>query len=225
MERCGIRKSRSMWSLETLGRVCLSQYPHMREFLYSEIRNIHRIDNIPEDPDLAIETGKVLCETQLDPLAETFGHVAIRSGYRAPGLNRFGNENGLNGARNDHNWGRHIWDQRDGDGRRGACTSLFVPWFSDQYALTPDRRDLAFWLKDHLHFYDVWFFPKLCAFNLGLRDDPAGRVFAYIALKGELTGEPSSAHRHADFQPFRGVHFPKQPGDFHKTDLSTDLSP
>ncbi|MFT5869033.1 MAG: hypothetical protein ACI8TF_001143 [Paracoccaceae bacterium] len=131
MKRCGMRTPRSMWSLETLGRVRLSQYSHMREFLYSEIRNIHRIDNIPEDPDLTIETGKILCETLLDPLVETFGHVAIRSGYRAPGSNRFGNENGLKCARNDHNWGRHIWDQRDDDGRHGACTSLFIPWFSD----------------------------------------------------------------------------------------------
>jgi len=34
----------------------------MRDFLYSEISNLHGIPNIPDDPDLAIEVGKHLCE-------------------------------------------------------------------------------------------------------------------------------------------------------------------
>ena len=88
-----MRVPRTMWSLETLGRVRLSKYFYMREFLYSEIGNIHQIPNIPENPDLAIERGRAFCTTILDPLEETFGRVAVRSGYRSPTLNRFGNEN------------------------------------------------------------------------------------------------------------------------------------
>jgi hypothetical protein len=73
-----MRKPASMWSLETLGRVRLSKYFYMREFLYSEIGNFHQIRNIPEDPDLAIERGRQLCTQLLDPLEETFGRVAVR---------------------------------------------------------------------------------------------------------------------------------------------------
>lgn len=72
-----MRKPASIWSLETLGRVKLSKYFYMREFLYSEIGNFHGIQNIPQDPDLAIERGRAFCATLLDPLEETFGRVGV----------------------------------------------------------------------------------------------------------------------------------------------------
>ncbi len=96
-----MRRPQSMWSLETLGRVKLSKYFYMREFLYSEIANINGLQNIPDDPDLAVANGRAFCRALLDPLEETFGRVALRSGYRSAALNRFGNENKLNCARND----------------------------------------------------------------------------------------------------------------------------
>ena len=77
-----MRVPRSMWSLETLGRVRLSRHFYMREFLYSEIANFYGLQNIPEDPDLAIQSGQAFCQTLLDPLEDTFGRVAVRSGYR-----------------------------------------------------------------------------------------------------------------------------------------------
>ena len=52
-----MRRPQSMWSLETLGRVKLSKYFYMREFLYSEIANINGLQNIPDDPDLAVAMG------------------------------------------------------------------------------------------------------------------------------------------------------------------------
>ncbi|HAR51558.1 MAG TPA: hypothetical protein DCS45_06715, partial [Roseovarius nubinhibens] len=67
-----------MWSLETLGRVRLSRHFYMRDFLYSEIGNFHQIQNIPDDPERAIEMGQRLCQELLDPLEETFGRIAIR---------------------------------------------------------------------------------------------------------------------------------------------------
>ena len=94
-----MRKPGSMWSLETLCRVRLSRHFFMRDFLYSEIGNFHQKQNLPENPDLAIETGSAFCQALLDPLEETFGRVAVRSGYRSPSLNTFGNENRLNCAR------------------------------------------------------------------------------------------------------------------------------
>ena len=43
-----MKPPRSMWSLETLGRVRLSRHFYMRDFLYSEIGSFHQIPNIPE---------------------------------------------------------------------------------------------------------------------------------------------------------------------------------
>lgn len=202
-----MRKPRSMWSLETLGRVRLGRYVYMREFLYSEIGNIHRIPNIPDDPDLAIERGRAFCETLLDPLEETFGRVAVRSGYRSAELNAFGNAHKLNCARNDYPLECHIWDLPD---TPVAGASLVLPWFADQYEQGRDWRDLAWWLYDHLPFAEAWFFPKLCAFNLSWRPGPAARrIDSYIAPRGTLIragGRPEAgrARRYADFPPFRG---------------------
>ena len=202
-----------MWSLETLGRVRLSKHFYMREFLYSEIGNFHTLQNIPDHPDLAIARGRAFCETLLDPLQETFGRIAVRSGFRSADLNRFGNENGLNCARNDYPLECHIWDLPDVD---VAGASVVIPWFADQYDQGRDWRDLAWWLYDHLPFAEVWFFPKLCAFNIAWRPAPQRRIDSYIAPKGTLVragGEPSEprdqrALRYADFPPFRGVLYP-----------------
>ncbi|MEO0772491.1 MAG: hypothetical protein AAFZ04_04840 [Pseudomonadota bacterium] len=204
-----------MASLETLGRVRLSRHFYMRDFLYSEIGNFHGIPNIPVDPDLLIETGRQLCEQLLDPLEETFGRIAIRSAYRSPDLNRFGNENKLNCARNELNYGHHIWDV-EGDMGPGACTSVVVPWFADRYEAGRDWRDLAWWIHDHLPYSDMWFFPKLAALNLTWRARPLRTISSYIAPKGKLLAagaEPSEPlkkrqARYSDFPPFRGITYP-----------------
>ncbi|MEP5154466.1 hypothetical protein [Planktotalea sp.] len=198
-----------MWSLETLGRVRLSKYFYMREFLYSEIGNMHQLQNIPDIPDLAIERGTALCTELLDPLEETFGRVAVRSGYRSSTLNRFGNENRLNCARNDYPLECHIWDLPDVE---IAGASIVIPWFADHYEKGRDWRDLAYWLHDHLPFAEAWFFPKLCAFNLSWRPTTPRRIDSYIAPKGTLVkanAEPEEPlvlrkKRYADFPPFRG---------------------
>ena len=210
-----MRTPRSMWSLETLGRVRLSKHFYMRDFLHSEIGSFYGIPNIPDDPDLAIENGKQLCEALLDPLQETFGRIAIRSGYRSSTLNKFGNENKLNCARNDANYGHHIWDRVDEKGP-GAGTSLVIPWFADRYAHGRDWRDLAWWIHDHLPFSDLCFFPKLCGMNLSWRARPRRTISSYIAPKGLLLpsgAEPEEPldHREAryrDFPQFRGIAYP-----------------
>ena len=205
-----MRKPASMWSLETLGRVRLSKYFYMREFLYSEIGNIHRIQNIPENPDLAIESGRAFCTNLLDPLEETFGRIGVRSGYRAPELNRFGNENRLNCARDEYPLECHIWDFENVE---IAGASIAMPWFEYHYSHGRDWRDLAYWLYDHLPFAEAWFFPKLCAFNLAWRADARRRIDSYIAPKGTLLQAHASPaepllerqKRYADFPAFRGL--------------------
>ncbi|MEM6940520.1 MAG: hypothetical protein AAF943_04125 [Pseudomonadota bacterium] len=203
-----------MWSLETFGRQRLSKYFFMRDFLYSEISGFHGIPNVPVNPDLALENGRAFCRALLDPLEETFGRIAVRSGYRAPSLNQYGNENRLNCARNTHPLECHIWDRGAGP-EAIAGASIVIPWFADQYERGRDWRDLAWWMHDHLNYSEIWFFPKLAAFNLAWRPKPWRTISSYIAPRGTLlrkSEEPSErrderAARYADFPPFRG-HIP-----------------
>jgi len=212
-----MRRPRSMRGLEELGRVRLSRHFYMRDFLYSEIGSIHGIANIPDRPDVAIAHGKALCRTLLDPLQDTFGRIAIRSGYRSATLNRFGNEHGLNCARNAANQGSHIWDAPGA--RAGACTSLAIPWFADQYDRGRDWRDLAWWLHDHLEYSEIYFFPKLCAMNLTWSMKPLRTISSYIAPRGILLRSGDAPQespemrrvRYGDFPPFRGITYPACP--------------
>jgi len=68
-----MRKPLSVRSLEQLGRVRLSSSFFMRDFLHSEIADLHGIPNVPDDPDLAIAAGRRLCEELLEPLQAAFG--------------------------------------------------------------------------------------------------------------------------------------------------------
>ena len=199
-----MRSPRTMWSLENLGRVRLSQNFYMRDFLYSEIAAMHGFSNVPEDPNLAIEAGSKLCQELLEPLQATFGRIAIRSSYRSPALNAFGNANKLNCARNEINYAHHIWDRRDSKGRLGACSSIVIPWFADKYDQEgADWRALAWYIHDHLPYHTMWFFPKLAAFNLHWREEPEGRIDSYIAPRGTLTKRGFGNHggSHAEWYP------------------------
>jgi hypothetical protein len=204
-----------MWSLETLGRVRLSKHFYMRDFLFSEIGGFCGVPNVPPNPDLAIENGRYLCMELLDPLEETFGRLGIRSGYRSPTLNEFGNLNKLNCAANDNAMECHIWDRGAGPDAI-AGTSLVIPWFADQYAEGRDWRDLAWWVHDHVPYSEMWFFPKLAAFNLVWRPEAYRTISSYIAprgmllRKGESPSEPlaSRQNRYADFPAYRGIKYP-----------------
>lgn len=210
-----MRRPASMWSLETFGRTRLSRHFYMRDFLFSEISAFHGVPNIPDDPDLTIENGQAFCTALLDPLEETFGRIAVRSGYRSPLLNRYGNENALNCAANDNPLECHIWDRGSGaDAIAGA--SIVIPWFADRYERGRDWRDLAWWLHDHLPYSEMWFFPKLAAFNLVWRPEPLRTISSYIAPRGMLLragADPvetryGRAARYADFPPLRGIAYP-----------------
>ena len=213
-----MRKPASMWSLETFGRQRLSPYFFMRDFMYSEISGFHGVPNLPENPDLVLENGRAFCRALMDPLEETFGRIAVRSGYRSPDLNQFGNENKLNCARNDHPLECHIWDRATGP-QAIAGASIVVPWFADQYEQGRDWRDLAWWIHDHLPYSEMWFFPKLAALNLVWRTQPRREISSYISPRGMLLragAEPCETRnqredRYADFPPFRGLKFPKAP--------------
>lgn len=214
-----MRKPATVEALERLGRVRLSRHFFMRDFLHTEIGNLRGIPNIPDDPDLAVRAGERLARELLDPVVETFGPIAVRSAYRSPAVNGFGNAHDLSCASNEANRAGHIWDQRDAHGRMGATACIVVPWFADQFEAGRDWRDLAWWVHDHLPYSSMQFFPKRAAFNLTWREDPARTISSYIEPKGKLLGagaEPGETlarrrARYADFPTFRGIAFPAIP--------------
>src|SRR6516225_11438873 len=115
-----MRKPASVRSLEQLGRVRLSSSFFIRDFLHSEIADFYGIPNIPDDPALAIAAGRRLCAELLEPLQATFGRLAIRSGYRAPAVNAFGNAHRLSCASNERNYALVTANWRGCEGDRGA---------------------------------------------------------------------------------------------------------
>jgi hypothetical protein len=49
-----MRKPHSVSALTDFGRVRLSRTFFMRDFLFSDIAAVHGLNNVPDDPDLAI---------------------------------------------------------------------------------------------------------------------------------------------------------------------------
>lgn len=180
-------KTLSYAALEKLGRVRLSPNFFFREFLYSEISNFHGIPNLPHHPDLAIQAARGLCEDLLEPLTKLFGKISIRSAYRSPEVNDFGNRNGLNCASNESNFGGHIYDYRDGDGALGATASIVINSYVDIFEETGDWRAMAWFIHDHLPYSSQFYFPKLCAFNLTWSENPKRTIKSYVEPKGTLT--------------------------------------
>ena len=195
-----MKKPRSVKSLENFGRIRLSRTFFMRDFLYSDIAAIHGLPNIPNDPDLAIAAGKYLCEELLEPLQARFGRLAIRSSYRSPAVNDFGNKNKLNCASNEANAAGHIWDLRDENGRMGATACIAIPSFWDQYQEEGDWQKLAWWIHDHLPYSEMFFFPRLWAFNLTWNESPVRRIDSYTRPIGCLTkpGMANNKTGHSD---------------------------
>lgn len=194
-----MRQPRTVRAMEEFGRIRLSQSFFMRDFLYSEIAAINGFQNLPDDPDLAIASGKQLCEELLEPLQRRFGRISVRSAYRSPQVNGFGNANKLNCSINEKNYAGHIWDRRDAAGHMGATACVIVNRFIPYYERAGDWEALAWWIHDHLPYADMEFFPKFAAFNLQWHEAPARSVYSFIPpRRGRLTkpGMANWAGRH-----------------------------
>ena len=198
-----MKSPKSVSKLEEFGRVRLSRNFFMRDFLYSEIANLHGMPNIPENPDVAVAAGTRLCEELLEPLTATFGRIAVRSAYRSPTVNAFGNKNKLNCASNEANYASHIWDYRDKDGLMGATACIVIPWFADRYAAGADWRAMAWWVHDNLPYSSIEFFPTRAAFNLSWHEAPTRRIDSYVRPKGCLTKSGMDNHEgdHSEWYP------------------------
>jgi hypothetical protein len=168
----------TFWKLEQLGRVRLSRNFQMRQFLYSEISAAYGIPNIPDDPDLAIETGRKLCENILEPLTEQFGPLIIRSGFRSAKLNAFGAAKGLMCAGNAKNHAYHIWEQRDEEGHAGAAASVVIPRFNAGDTDLETWQDLAWWIDANLPYHRLTFFKRDSAFNIGCHEKRRAEIFS-----------------------------------------------
>jgi hypothetical protein len=182
---------------EDLGRIRLSRTLFMRDLLY--IANIHGMTNLPADPELPIAAGRELCEQLLEPLQATFGRLALRSGYRSPAVNGFGNAHNLSCASNGTDRARHIWDQRDDEGMLGAMVTIVVPWLLDRLDGEVTWQAMAWWIHDHLPYSEPQFFPKHAAFNIAWREVPRLRIFSWVAPRGVLTkpGFPNQKGNHS----------------------------
>ena len=158
--------------LEDFGRERLSKSFYMREFLYSEISQVHGIPNIPDDPELAIRAGRALCENVLEPIQDRLGRISVRSGFRSVAVNAKGAEN-----RNQYNCAAdnsacHTWDRKE-RGFMGATACVVVTSFVPYYDRTKDWTALAWWIHEHVPAYaDMQFFKNLAAFNIRWFEDP-----------------------------------------------------
>ena len=177
----------------------------MRDMLYSEISNYYGIPNIPDDPDLAVKAGTKLCTELLEPLQKQFGRISIRSAYRSSTVNKFGNENKLNCATNEANYAKHIWDKRDKNGHMGTLATIVVNNMIPYYEKTKDWQALAWWIHDHLPYSNMFFYPKLCAFNIGWHEQVERRIDSYIEPKGCLTKQGMPNHGGSHSQDYEAL--------------------
>ncbi len=199
-----MRSVASYDALDRFGRIRLSKHFFMRDFLYSEISNFYSVQNLPENPDLAVQVGSRLCEELLEPLNATFGRIAVRSAYRSLAVNSLGNEKSLNCASNEKNYAGHIWDRRDAEGYMGATACVVVPWFMDKYAAGTDWRAFAYWIHDHLPYSELEFFDGkgMCSFNLTWHERPKKKITSWMTPRVLLQGDQETVRFSEWYQGF-----------------------
>ena len=165
-------------ALDAFGRQRLSKHYFMRDFLYSEVAEVHGIANVPDDAELAIKAGRAICRNLLEPLRRVFDHITIRSAFRSANVNGFGNCNNMNCSSNKANYAKHIWDHKDGDGFMGATVCIVIPGFADwmKEQAGRDWQVLAWFIHDYLPYSEMAFFVQDAAVNLTWRGDPFDRA-------------------------------------------------
>ena len=206
-----MKKPQTVSALTDFGRVRFSKSFFMRDFLFSDIASVHGLNNVPDNPDLAITAGTKLCEELLEPLQDVFGRIAIRSAFRSKEVNGLGAEmqrqgkKDYNCARNESNFGGHIWDERDSEGFMGATACIVVPAFWDRFQQPRDWQKLAWWVHDNLPYSSLYFFPKYWAFNITWREKPVRQISSYTAPVGCLTKPGMANHEGSHEEEWRDI--------------------
>lgn len=75
--------AKSSGEIDRLGRTRLSKNFILRDFLFCAASSARGMSNFPENPELAIQAGKALCENLLEPILAHFGRFAITYGYQS----------------------------------------------------------------------------------------------------------------------------------------------
>ena len=222
----GEPKNWTMRNLEDFGQIRLSRHFFMRDMLYSEIASVHGMRNVPDEPGLAVEVGKKLCSTLIEPLHATFGHVSIRSAFRSAAVNDRG-EQYQNVASTTKNYARHVWDRLDEDGKKGATASIVIPWFMDYLQKRPAMswRAMAWWIHDHLPYSEMEFYHhrrpefEYAAFNIRWHETKVR------SLIRSFRGDDQDIRRRRDRQEHSpGDHASEYPG-FPKLERPNELYP
>jgi hypothetical protein len=181
--------------LEDFGRTRLSKTFYMREFLYSEISQVHGIANVPDDPGLAIAAGRALCENVLEPIQERLGRISVRSAYRSVAVNAKGAENHNQYNCAADNSASHTWDRKE-RGFMGATACIVVTSFVPYYERTGDWTALAWWIHEHVPTYaDMQFFKNLAAFNIRWFEEPGYKQSISTHVVNPHTGDKKSLVR------------------------------
>jgi len=165
------------WKLDKVGRIRLSEHFYFRQFLYSEIGISYGIPNIPDNLDLAVETGTTLCKDILEPIVRSFGPIVIRSGFRSAELNDFGYRNRLMCSSNEKNYAYHIWDHLSVDGCKGASACIVVPGIELRKTELETRQGFASWIDENLPYNAATFFKRDHALNIGWHECPARSIY------------------------------------------------
>ena len=161
-------------ALDAFGRQRLSKHYFMRDFLYSEVAEVHGIPNVPDNAELAIKSGRALCRNLLEPIRHVFGHITIRSAFRSVNVNGYCNCHDMSCSSNKASCANHIWDHEDGEGCMGATACIVIPVLADWIAEKPgwDWQVLAWFIHDHLPYSEMVFFARNGTVNLTWRGDP-----------------------------------------------------
>ena len=172
--------------LDRLGRQRLSKNFYMREFLHSEVAARFNVVNYPDAPEIALETGRRLCETLLEPLQEKFGRISIRSGYRSSALNSLCHEQGFNCVENHKAYGRHIWDIPSEKYGYGAMACIVIPSVHDAVSKGIGIDEFASWINSNLPYCYVSFFQNQTAINICCSDNPKMDIYSRLEPAGLL---------------------------------------
>jgi hypothetical protein len=187
-------KSETYSGLDKLGRIPLSRSFHMREFLYSEIAIHYGIRNVPDNVDLAVASGRNLCQLLLEPLQDAFGRVHVRSGYRSRNVNTAGVSKHNCAKDND---GFHTWDHPRSHGLGyGAVACISIPSLSRLvFTREIDYQNIAWWIFDNLPDWSVMeffatpsdiTFADEVTFNIGWHETPLKSVTTWRGGKANL---------------------------------------
>ena len=144
----------------------------------------------------------------MEPIQEKLGRISIRSAYRSSAVNAKGaeNKNQYNCAKNEKNFGGHIWDRRDQDGFMGATACVVICSFVPYYERTGDWTALAWWIHDNIPAYaKMQFFPKLAAFNLRWSENPDFPKSIQTYVKNPHTGDKKTLTK-VGMDNFTGSH-------------------